>query len=54
MMQRDTVIRLQDVRFRWPGQQRDILDIPELTLNAGERLLIRGSSDAGNAMANHW
>jgi putative ABC transport system permease protein len=47
MMQRDTVIRLQDVRFRWPGQQRDILDIPELTLNAGERLLIRGSSGSG-------
>lgn len=46
-MQRDTVIRLQDVRFRWPGQQRDILDIPELTLNAGERLLIRGSSGSG-------
>jgi putative ABC transport system ATP-binding protein len=47
MMQQNTVIRLQDVRFRWPGQQRDILDIPELTLNAGERLLIRGSSGSG-------
>ena len=46
-MQQKTVILMQDVRFRWPGQQRDILDIPELTLNAGERLLIRGSSGSG-------
>jgi len=46
-MQQKTVILMQDVRFRWPGQQLDILDIPELTLNAGERLLIRGSSGSG-------
>jgi putative ABC transport system ATP-binding protein len=46
-MQQNTVIRLQDMRFRWPGQQRDILDIPELMLNAGERLLIRGGSGSG-------
>lgn len=41
------VIHLQDVRFRWPGQSEDLLDIPELLINKGEHLFIQGPSGSG-------
>lgn len=41
------IIHLLDVRFRWPGQQSDLLYIPELVVNQGEHLFIQGPSGSG-------
>lgn len=41
------VVRLDGVRFRWPGQSSDIIDIGELRLGAGEHLFVRGPSGSG-------
>ncbi|MEZ4705713.1 MAG: ABC transporter ATP-binding protein [Caldilineaceae bacterium] len=41
------IIHLQQVRFRWPGQEADLLDIPELVVNQGEHLFIQGPSGSG-------
>ncbi len=35
------------MRFRWPGQHTDIIDIDELEVGAGEHLFVRGSSGSG-------
>lgn len=43
----ESVIHLQDVRFRWPGQAEDLLDIPELLVKQGEHLFIQGPSGSG-------
>jgi len=43
----DAVVRLDNVRFRWPGQQTDIIALDELTLEAGEHLFVRGASGSG-------
>lgn len=43
----DSAIQLVDVRFRWQRQSQFIIDIPELTISAGERVLIRGASGSG-------
>ncbi len=42
-----TVIALDQVRFRWPGQTRDIIRIDELQLRSGEHLFVRGASGSG-------
>jgi putative ABC transport system ATP-binding protein len=41
------IIHLQAVRFRWPGQDADLLFIPELIVNQGEHLFIQGPSGSG-------
>jgi putative ABC transport system ATP-binding protein len=43
----DAMIRLTDVRFRWRREDPLVLDIPQLSLNKGERLLIKGPSGSG-------
>lgn len=43
----DAIIHLQDVRFRWPGQDNDLLYIPELVVRQGEHLFIKGPSGSG-------
>jgi len=43
----EAVVRLDDVRFRWPGQAVDVIDIDALDLGAGEHLFVRGSSGSG-------
>jgi putative ABC transport system ATP-binding protein len=43
----EPIVRLEDVRFRWPGQIRDLLHIPNLTLHRGEHLFIQGPSGSG-------
>lgn len=43
----DAVLNLRAVRFRWPGQDRDIIDIEQLQLKAGEHLFVRGASGSG-------
>lgn len=41
------VVSLDQVKFRWPGQKADTVDIDELRLNAGEHLFVRGASGSG-------
>lgn len=41
------MLSLDGVKFRWPGQAADIVDIDELRLDAGEHLFVRGSSGSG-------
>jgi len=43
----EPVVHLDRVRFRWPGQEVDILAIDELRLCAGEHLFVRGASGSG-------
>ncbi|WPO99491.1 ABC transporter ATP-binding protein [Pseudomonas sp. HR96] len=40
------LIELRDLRFAWPGQAT-LLDIPALTLQAGETLFLKGPSGSG-------
>lgn len=42
-----TVVALDDVRFRWPGQTSDTVAIDGLRLQAGEHLFVRGASGSG-------
>ncbi|KHD05300.1 methionine ABC transporter ATP-binding protein [Candidatus Thiomargarita nelsonii] len=41
------VIKLHNLRFRWPGQAEDILHIPDMQIHQGEHLFIQGSSGSG-------
>lgn len=41
------VIELYDLHYRWPGQTIDTLAIPELYVQQGEHLFIRGASGSG-------
>jgi len=43
----ETIIELNDLRFSWPGQAGDLLNIPGLMVEKGEHMLIRGSSGSG-------
>lgn len=43
----ESIIELQDVRFRWPEQDEDLLHIPELVVKRGEHLFIKGPSGSG-------
>ncbi|ACB35812.1 ABC transporter-related protein [Leptothrix cholodnii SP-6] len=43
------VLALAQVRFRWPGAARDVIDIDELTLAAGQTLFLRGPSGCGKS-----
>ncbi|MDR1243499.1 MAG: ABC transporter ATP-binding protein [Deltaproteobacteria bacterium] len=40
---------LRGARFRWPGQERDILDIPFFSAGPGERIFISGPSGSGKS-----
>ncbi len=40
-------IELSDLRFRWPGASRPVIDIDRLSLNSGEKLFLRGASGSG-------
>ncbi len=42
-----SVVSLDQVRFRWPGQTSDTVAIDELHLDAGEHLFVRGASGSG-------
>ncbi|MDE0335240.1 MAG: ABC transporter ATP-binding protein, partial [Defluviicoccus sp.] len=41
------MIRLADIRFRWRSRDPLALDIPELTVDSGEKLFVRGPSGGG-------
>ncbi len=40
------LVQIRDLGFAWPGQ-RELLDIPALSLGAGESLFLRGPSGSG-------
>ncbi len=41
------MIRLADIRFRWRSRDPLVLDIPELVVDDGEKLFVRGPSGGG-------
>ena len=41
------MIRLADIRFRWRSRDPPVLDIPELVVESGEKLFVRGPSGGG-------
>lgn len=43
------VITLEQVTYRWPKASQSTLDIPELTVKAGEHLFIKGPSGCGKS-----
>lgn len=43
------VLTIGDVVFRWPKQATPCLDIPELSLNPGERVFLHGPSGSGKS-----
>jgi putative ABC transport system ATP-binding protein len=45
----EPLLRFTDVRFAWPGDRRDTLDIADLWLAPAERVLMRGPSGCGKS-----
>lgn len=43
----DTLLQVNDLRYRWPGQNQDTLKLPALTLAQGEHLFLQGASGSG-------
>ena len=43
----ESIINLQNLRFRWPEQEADMLYLPELIVQKGEHLFIQGPSGSG-------
>ncbi len=43
------IIKLEHVRYTWPGNDSPTLDIPRLTINQGEHLFIKGPSGCGKS-----
>jgi len=43
------VIQLEDIKFRYKGDSKDILNIPRLEVSKGEHLFIQGSSGTGKS-----
>lgn len=46
MVKTETVVRLENVEMRYPGQDRPALTIPALDVNAGERVALIGRAAA--------
>ena len=45
----DKIVRIENLRFAWPGQPTPLLDIARLELARGERLFMRGASGSGKS-----
>ncbi len=45
----DQIIRLEKLRFAWPGQPAPLLDIASLEVAYGEQLFVRGASGSGKS-----
>ncbi|MEX0606649.1 MAG: ATP-binding cassette domain-containing protein, partial [Halofilum sp. (in: g-proteobacteria)] len=45
----NTAIRLEDVRFRWPGTAAFTIEIDSLRIDEGTRLFVRGPSGGGKS-----
>ncbi|MEM1071244.1 MAG: ATP-binding cassette domain-containing protein [Planctomycetota bacterium] len=42
-------LEIRNLRFRYPGAQQDTVDIPQLTVSRGERILLTGASGRGKS-----
>ena len=42
-------LQISQLRFRWPGQSQDVLQLADMALPAGDRLLVRGDSGCGKS-----
>ena len=40
---------VRDLEFRWPGDDRFCLQLPELTVNPGKSLFLHGPSGSGKS-----
>lgn len=49
MTQTGRPLALNDVRYRWPGRGKFELVVPDLTLDAGETVLLLGESGSGKS-----
>lgn len=45
----DTLLKVSELKFRWPEAQRDLLDIPRFELAPGERVFLQGASGSGKS-----
>ncbi len=43
------LLRIEDLRYTWPGETTPVLDIPELTIGRGERVFMQGPSGSGKS-----
>jgi putative ABC transport system ATP-binding protein len=43
------LLRIEDLKFHWPGESRPVLDIPAFTIAPGERVFLRGPSGSGKS-----
>jgi len=43
------VIEMENLTYRWPGESKDILQISEFKIQAGEHLFIQGESGSGKS-----
>ncbi|MFT6028313.1 MAG: putative ABC transport system ATP-binding protein [Oleiphilaceae bacterium] len=41
------LLKVENLRFRWPSSQRDVIDISNLAIQQGERVFIKGESGSG-------
>ena len=48
-MDRTPVLQVGQLRYRWPGQRSDIVQLQDLSLGAGERMLVHGDSGSGKS-----
>ena len=44
-----SVIQLSHLTFRWPKQTENLLEIPSLTINKGEKVFLKGPSGSGKS-----
>lgn len=42
-----TLLEIENLHFRWPKGQREVLSIPECELTRGERVFLKGQSGSG-------
>ncbi len=43
------MIEIEDLQYRWPGDEHDTLSIERLTVESGERFFLRGPSGCGKS-----
>jgi len=43
------LVRIQNLRFRWPGQTEDILRVDEFCMEPAEKIYIQGASGSGKS-----
>lgn len=49
MKNNDVAIHIENLRFGWPAEKRELLNIPSLQVAYGEHLFIQGSSGSGKS-----